>query len=96
MDSGAVWRALSQNDRDKVEEWLDMLGLVDWRDVPALRVLLPMLAALRESAETPELDATPALLDAAARLGLDGESILRALRRWAGGQVVRDERGDAA
>jgi hypothetical protein len=97
MRTDLIWRALSQDERDVVCAWLDVLGLDDWKAVPAFRTLLPVVATLRESAQTPELDATPALLDAAARLGVDGESVARTIRRWArGGRSVRDDRGDAA
>jgi hypothetical protein len=96
-----------------VRRWLDELGFApeDWPKLPPFRTLLPMLAALRLSAEMGELSTTDAIRLAAEELGVEddpdrnsshhpADGIPHTLRRWqraveARGQNVRADDCDA-
>jgi hypothetical protein len=90
-DPALVLAMLDERDRETVARWTESLGLDGWDECPPLATLLPILAALRLAAMTPDIGRQAAFREAAASLGAEdyaardtfaGDSLLRTLHRW--------------
>jgi hypothetical protein len=105
-DPELVLAVLDDGERQVVAGWVDALGLDSWTQVPPLRTLLPLVAALRLASDMDDLPFGDALAAACEAIGMEddsefptrpSDSLARTLRRWIGtGQVDRPPRDEVA